>query len=93
VLQPIGDPFGILDVRFATRDRFDMLGIGHDQFEEAFQTPRDRQPIDPRALHPHVGAPFLQQPGAQSQQIRRVSAEGADLFAPLSGLDDDQTDD
>lgn len=64
MLQQVGNPFCVLHVRLVTRYRFDMLCIGHHEFEETLQAPVDLQPIDSRALHAHVRTSFLQQPGA-----------------------------
>ena len=55
MLQQVGNPFRVLHIRFATSDRLNMLGIGHNQFKEAFQAPIDVQPVDPGALHAHMG--------------------------------------
>jgi hypothetical protein len=35
--QQLGDPFGVFDIGFAARDRFDMLRIDEQQLEEPFE--------------------------------------------------------
>jgi hypothetical protein len=62
VTQQISDPFRILDIRFAPRDRFDMLRVDDQHSETGFEQVVDRLPILARALHRDVGRPFRGHP-------------------------------
>ena len=44
--EQVGYPLGIFDIGLATRDRLDVLGVDHQQFELSLQQVVDRLPKD-----------------------------------------------
>jgi hypothetical protein len=48
MLQQVSYPLGVFHIRLSSGDRFDMLGIDHQQFKTAFQQIKHRFPIHTR---------------------------------------------
>ena len=80
MLQQLGQPFAVSDIRLPAGDVLDVLRIDQQQLEVAFQQVVDRLPVDARGLHGDVGDPGLGQPVRQSQQLFGHRAEGAYLL-------------
>jgi hypothetical protein len=62
VSQQIGDPLGVTHIGLASRDRFDMLSIDHQQFKTAFQQIEHGLPIHARSLEGDMGTSLFAQP-------------------------------
>ncbi len=84
VAQQVGQPLGVLDVGLAPRHRLDVPRVDQQQRELLLQQVPDRLPVDPGALHRHVRAARLLQPGRQRQQLVGHRAEGAHLLDRLA---------
>src|SRR5262249_40286207 len=56
MLQQPRDPLTILDIGLPPWNRLDVLGVDEDELEAALQNLVDGSPVDPGALHRHVGA-------------------------------------
>jgi hypothetical protein len=83
VLEQIGNPFGIFRVRFATRNRFDVLRIDQDDLQMVFQDIENRSPEHAGRFHGHLLAVLLDQPIAQSHEIGSHGAERLMGFVAL----------
>ena len=55
VAQQVGNPFGILHVGLAPRHGLHVAGVDHHHGELLLQEIVDRFPVDPGALHRHLG--------------------------------------
>ena len=84
MLQQIGDPFGISYVGLASRHRFEVLGINHQQFEVPFQQIVDGFPEHPGTLHGHMGHAQRFEPIAHAQHPARHGAKRAALLLEAS---------
>ena len=94
VAHQVGGPLGILDVGLAPRHGLDVMGVGDDQLEVAFQNGMDRLPVNPGALHADMRDAQLLEPVPHRLQIPRHRREGPDLLARLAaGLADQHTGD
>ena len=92
VAHQVGGPLGILDVGLTPRHGLDMMGIGDDQLELAFQDGMDRLPVNPGALHADMRHAL--QPIPQRLQIPRHRRKRPDLLVRLAvGLADQHTGD
>jgi len=67
MLEQVSNPFGVFDIRFATRDRLDMVRVHHQDFQVAFQDIKDGFPEDPSTFHSHMATLLLSKPRAQSK--------------------------
>jgi hypothetical protein len=64
--QQVGQPFTVFDVRFSTRDRFDVLRIDQQEGTPLLQHVEDRTPEYARTLHSDVRYLVEAQPVPQS---------------------------
>ena len=55
--QQLGQPLGVADVALAPRHHLDVRGVDQQQREALLEQVPDRLPVDPGALHRHVGRP------------------------------------
>src|SRR3972149_10195473 len=78
--QQVRYPLAVLDVGLAPRHRLDVLSIGKEQLEIPFQKIPDRLPVDPSALHSHVGYSVGGEPVGELQQVLGHFPEGANLL-------------
>jgi hypothetical protein len=89
VAHQVGGPLGILDVGLAPRHGLDVMGVGDNQLEVAFQDGMDRPPVNPGALHADMRDTQLLEPIPQRLQVPGQGREGSDLLARLAtGLPD-----
>ena len=94
VLQQIGDPFGVFDVRLAAWNGFQMLSIHQKHLQMAFQHVKDGFPVACRAFHSDMGDSQGFKPITQQQQVRCHRAKRSPFLAPLAlGTGNDGTDD
>ena len=90
----VGGPLGILDVGLAPRHGLDVMGVGDDQLEVAFQDGMDRLPVNPGALHADMRHAVALQPIPHRLQILRHRRKRPDLLMRLAvGLADQHTGD
>ena len=75
VPEQVRDPLGVPHVRLPARDGLDVVGVGHQDGQVAFQQVVDRAPVRARALHGDMGASHLREPVQQRQQLVRHRAE------------------
>ena len=94
VAHQVGGPLGILDVGLAPRHVLDVMGIGEDQLEVAFQDGMDRLPVNPGALHADMRHAVALQPIPHRLQILRHRRKRPDLLMRLAaGLPDQHAGD
>ena len=87
--QQVGDPLGVpvsstgqaLHVGLAPRHRLHVPGIDHHHAELVLQYVVDRLPVDPGALHRHLGYLMARQPVGQGQQVLGHGGKAAHLLA------------
>src|SRR3954447_3631853 len=80
--------------RRAPRHGLDVMGVGDDQLELAFQDGMDRLPVNPGALHADMRDTQLLEPVPHRLQVSGQGREGSDLFARLAtGLADQHAGD
>ena len=94
VAHQVGGPLGVLDVGLAPRHVLDVMGVGDNQLEVAFQDGMDRLPVNPGALHPDMRHAVALQPIPHRLQIPRHRRKRPDLLVRLAvGLADQHTGD
>ena len=87
--QQVGDPLGVpvsstgqaLHIGLAPRHRLHVPGIDHHHAELVLQYVVDRLPVDPGALHRHLGYLMARQPVGQGQQVLGHGGKAAHLLA------------
>ncbi len=79
MLEQVGDPLGVFDVRFSSGNRLDMRRIDQQEFHLSFQNIPDRLPKHPRRLHGDRLTLVGFEPIAQAVEILQHGAEGLDL--------------
>jgi hypothetical protein len=66
MLQELGQPGGIVHVRFTSRDRFDVLRMDGQDLKPRFEPVEDRFPLVAGTLHGDMRAAARQQPIGES---------------------------
>src|SRR6266436_2195815 len=84
MLEQVGNPLGVFDIRLAPRDCLDMVRIHDYHFQVAFQDIEDGFPEDTGTFHRHMATLLLSKPVAQSEQIWSHRTERLTLFATFS---------
>ena len=79
--QQFGQPFRIVEVGLAARDRFDVVRIDQPHLKGVLQNVEDRLPVFAGALYRHVRHPVCQQPVREQQQIGSHRPKGACFLA------------
>jgi hypothetical protein len=64
VLDKLADPLGVPDVRLATWDGLEVVGVEQPGFEIVLEQGVHRFPVDPGRLHAHDGDAERGQPVA-----------------------------
>ena len=81
MLEELRDPLGIQGILLPAGQGLDVLRVDHeDLLEVALQDVEDGLPVDPRALHGHVGAPRGHQPVEEREELSRGGPEGPQLL-------------
>ena len=91
MLEQVGDPFGIFDIRFPSRNCLDMLGVAQQKLHLSFQDVPNTLPIDTCTLHSHGLAALSFEPISQPQEIRHHRAERLDLLLYSLGGNEEET--
>ena len=81
VLEELRDPLGIQGILLPAGQGLDVLRVDHeDLLEVPLQDVADGLPVDPRALHRHMGAARGHQPVEEDQELSRGGPEGPQLL-------------
>jgi hypothetical protein len=92
MLEQIGNPLGVFDIRFPPRNSLDMLRLAKQQFHPfPLQHIPDTLPIDTSTFHRHGLATLNCEPVAEPEEIRDHGAEHLDLFLYSLGSHQKQT--
>ena len=77
MLEQIGNPLGVFDIRFPPRNSLDMLRIAKQQFHPfPLQHVPDTLPIDTSPFHRHGLATLNFEPVAEPEEIRDHGCAG-----------------
>ena len=69
MLENVGNPLGVLFVRFLPSGRLDVFGVRQNDGTGGFQNVVNRYPILPCGLHAHIFAVIFRQPCGTPAQV------------------------
>src|SRR5215472_12285698 len=84
MLQQVSEPFGILEIGFASRNGFDMLRIDQQHFHLPFQNSKNWFPETARTFHGHMGHAQGFEEVSHPEEIRGHGTERSPLLLPLA---------
>ncbi|KQB91405.1 hypothetical protein B4110_3718 [Parageobacillus toebii] len=82
--EQLGDPLGVRDIGFSSRDIFDPLRIGQCQVDIALEEGEDRFPIHAGGFHGDMGNAMFFEPLKQVAKSLRERGEGLNVLLNVS---------